>query len=108
LFGAEVRARRAAVNSRLDTLQAVVLPAKLRRLAAWNAARREAAGRYHELLAGRPGVVCPCSRRRSGRPAGQLRQARQPGAARTSRSLVSRAVFEKGFSIRLTPGSSAP
>jgi dTDP-4-amino-4,6-dideoxygalactose transaminase len=40
------------VNSRLDTLQAVVLSAKLRRLDAWNAARRAAAARYDELLSG--------------------------------------------------------
>lgn len=38
------------VNSRLDSLQAVVLSAKLRRLAAWNTARREAAARYDTLL----------------------------------------------------------
>jgi dTDP-4-amino-4,6-dideoxygalactose transaminase len=38
------------VNSRLDTLQAVVLSAKLRRLAGWNAARRAAAARYDEML----------------------------------------------------------
>jgi dTDP-4-amino-4,6-dideoxygalactose transaminase len=38
------------VNSRLDSLQAVVLSAKLRRLATWNAARREAAARYDALL----------------------------------------------------------
>lgn len=38
------------VNSRLDSLQAVVLSAKLRRLAAWNAARRAAARRYDTLL----------------------------------------------------------
>jgi dTDP-4-amino-4,6-dideoxygalactose transaminase len=37
-------------NSRLDTLQAVVLAAKLRRLEGWNAARRQAAARYDELL----------------------------------------------------------
>ncbi|WP_235531451.1 DegT/DnrJ/EryC1/StrS aminotransferase family protein [Phycicoccus sp. Soil748] len=37
-------------NSRLDTLQAVVLRAKLRRLDAWNAERRAAATRYAELL----------------------------------------------------------
>jgi dTDP-4-amino-4,6-dideoxygalactose transaminase len=37
-------------NSRLDTLQAVVLSAKLARLAAGNAARRAAAARYDELL----------------------------------------------------------
>jgi dTDP-4-amino-4,6-dideoxygalactose transaminase len=38
------------VNSRLDTLQAVVLSAKLRRLAGWNAARQAAAERYDALL----------------------------------------------------------
>ncbi len=46
-------------NSRLDTLQAVVLRAKLRRLAGWNAQRREAARRYEELLAGHDGVRLP-------------------------------------------------
>ncbi|MEV6596519.1 DegT/DnrJ/EryC1/StrS family aminotransferase [Actinoplanes sp. NPDC051346] len=40
------------VNSRLDGLQAVVLRAKLARLAAWNERRRAAAVRYDELLAG--------------------------------------------------------
>lgn len=39
------------VNSRLDTLQAVVLSAKLKRLDAWNTLRREAAARYDALLA---------------------------------------------------------
>lgn len=39
-------------NSRLDGLQAVVLRAKLARLAGWNAARRNAAARYDALLAG--------------------------------------------------------
>ncbi|MFF9132606.1 DegT/DnrJ/EryC1/StrS family aminotransferase [Streptomyces sp. NPDC014776] len=38
-------------NSRLDGLQAVVLRAKLKRLADGNAARRAAAARYDELLA---------------------------------------------------------
>ena len=42
------------VNSRLDALQAVVLSAKLRRLDAWNALRREAAARYDALLADLP------------------------------------------------------
>jgi dTDP-4-amino-4,6-dideoxygalactose transaminase len=46
-------------NSRLDTLQAVVLSAKLPILAEGNDARRAAAGRYDELLAGLPGVVLP-------------------------------------------------
>ncbi|GHJ55155.1 glutamine--scyllo-inositol aminotransferase [Nonomuraea sp. TT08I-71] len=40
------------VNSRLDGLQAVVLRAKLARLAGWNALRRTAAARYDALLAG--------------------------------------------------------
>lgn len=47
------------VNSRMDTLQAVVLSAKLRRLAAWNDARRAAAARYDALLAGLDGVIRP-------------------------------------------------
>ncbi len=46
-------------NSRLDTLQAVVLRAKLRRLPAWNAQRRAAARRYDELLRPLPGVRLP-------------------------------------------------
>jgi dTDP-4-amino-4,6-dideoxygalactose transaminase len=47
------------VNSRMDTLQAVVLSAKLRRLAAWNAARRAAAATYDTLLAGLTDVIRP-------------------------------------------------
>jgi dTDP-4-amino-4,6-dideoxygalactose transaminase len=47
------------VNSRLDTLQAVVLSAKLRRLDGWNAARRAAAARYDELLSGCDAVLRP-------------------------------------------------
>lgn len=46
-------------NSRLDTLQAVVLSAKLARLDAWNEARRQAAARYDRLLADTPGVELP-------------------------------------------------
>ena len=46
-------------NSRLDTLQAVVLRAKLRRLDGWNAQRAEAARRYDELLALEPRVRRP-------------------------------------------------
>jgi dTDP-4-amino-4,6-dideoxygalactose transaminase len=42
------------VNSRLDALQAAVLRRKLRRLDDWNAARRDAAGRYDELVADLP------------------------------------------------------
>jgi dTDP-4-amino-4,6-dideoxygalactose transaminase len=46
-------------TSRLDTLQAVVLSAKLRWLRAWNAARRAAAARYDEMLAGCDAVILP-------------------------------------------------
>jgi dTDP-4-amino-4,6-dideoxygalactose transaminase len=37
-------------NGRLDAIQAAFLRVKLRRLEEWNALRREAAGRYNELL----------------------------------------------------------
>lgn len=46
------------VNSRLDTLQAVVLKVKLQYLDQWNAARNTAASRYNDLLKGLP-VVLP-------------------------------------------------
>ena len=46
-------------NSRLDSLQAVVLRAKLRLLDEWNEQRRMAAEAYDELLAEIPGVVRP-------------------------------------------------
>jgi dTDP-4-amino-4,6-dideoxygalactose transaminase len=46
-------------NSRLDSIQAVVLNVKLKRLAAWNAARRVAADRYRELLQDVPTLTLP-------------------------------------------------
>ncbi|ONI81364.1 erythromycin biosynthesis sensory transduction protein eryC1 [Actinosynnema sp. ALI-1.44] len=46
-------------NSRMDTLQAVVLQAKLRRLAEWNAQRAAAADYYTTLLTGVAGVTLP-------------------------------------------------
>jgi dTDP-4-amino-4,6-dideoxygalactose transaminase len=46
-------------NSRMDGLQAVVLSAKLRRLAVWNEARRVAAARYDQMLAERDDVILP-------------------------------------------------
>ena len=49
------------MNSRLDTVQAVVLSAKLRRLAAWNELRRTAAARYSDLLADLDAVQRPSS-----------------------------------------------
>lgn len=48
-------------NSRLDTVQAVVLRAKLARLEKWNEMRRQAADRYATLLADVPGVRAPVS-----------------------------------------------
>ncbi|MFC5931591.1 DegT/DnrJ/EryC1/StrS family aminotransferase [Cryobacterium melibiosiphilum] len=53
---------RVGINSRLDAVQAPVLRAKLRRLDAWNAARRVAASRYTELLADVPEVRVPLVR----------------------------------------------
>lgn len=47
-------------NSRLDTLQAVVLRAKLRHLDAWNDERAEAAQRYLDALDG-TGIGLPCT-----------------------------------------------
>ncbi|MFN7974957.1 MAG: DegT/DnrJ/EryC1/StrS family aminotransferase [Acidobacteriota bacterium] len=63
-YGSEVKYVHVApgFNSRLDTLHAVVLSAKLKRLAGWNEARRIAARRYAELLAGMPGVTLPAAR----------------------------------------------
>lgn len=49
------------MNSRLDTVQAVVLSAKLKRLMGWNDLRRAAAARYAELLADVDGVRVPTS-----------------------------------------------
>ena len=46
-------------TSRLDSVQAAVLRAKLPRLGAWSAARARVAGRYAELLADVPGVALP-------------------------------------------------
>lgn len=46
-------------NGRCDALQAAALRVKLRRLPEWNAARRAAAARYLERLAGMPGVIAP-------------------------------------------------
>jgi dTDP-4-amino-4,6-dideoxygalactose transaminase len=55
-YGQKERFHHTAVgwNSRLDTLQAAILRAKLPHLAGWNEARRVRAKRYGELLAGLP------------------------------------------------------
>jgi dTDP-4-amino-4,6-dideoxygalactose transaminase len=49
------------MNSRLDTVQAVVLRCKLTRLAGWNESRRKAAERYRDLLSSVAGVTLPFS-----------------------------------------------
>jgi dTDP-4-amino-4,6-dideoxygalactose transaminase len=46
-------------NSRLDTLQAAILLAKLPRLAGWSAARRDRAARYSEAFRGHADVGAP-------------------------------------------------
>jgi dTDP-4-amino-4,6-dideoxygalactose transaminase len=46
-------------NSRLDTLQASILRAKLKKLNKWNAMRREAAAIYNALFKDMPEVVIP-------------------------------------------------
>ncbi|MCC6153116.1 MAG: DegT/DnrJ/EryC1/StrS family aminotransferase [Candidatus Hydrogenedentes bacterium] len=53
-YGEESRYRSVSggFNSRLDELQAAILRVKLRHLDAWNAARRERAKRYGEMLTG--------------------------------------------------------
>jgi dTDP-4-amino-4,6-dideoxygalactose transaminase len=49
------------LNSRLDTLQAAVLLAKMPHLEGWSAARRERAGRYNAALGGIAGVGTPAT-----------------------------------------------
>jgi len=60
-YGSEVKYHHPEVgfNSRLDTLQAVVLGAKLKHLTMWNKMRREAANRYFDLLREVQGIELP-------------------------------------------------
>ena len=53
-YGSEIKYHhpRVGFNSRLDAIQAVVLSAKLKHLATWNEARRQAARRYDDLISG--------------------------------------------------------
>lgn len=46
-------------NSRLDSIQAAVLRTKLKYVDGMNQSRRDVAQRYHELLAGTPGIATP-------------------------------------------------
>lgn len=50
------------INSRLDSLQAAVLTAKLPHLPGWTNARRRVAESYHEQLAGVDGLHLPATR----------------------------------------------
>ena len=47
------------VNSRLDSIQAVVLDAKLPHLDAYNKARQEAAKKYNAAFAGEKNIITP-------------------------------------------------
>ena len=62
-YGSEERYvhRELGTNSRLDTVQAVVLSAKLKHLGRWNDERRAAARRYDELLRGMVDVRLPAT-----------------------------------------------
>jgi dTDP-4-amino-4,6-dideoxygalactose transaminase len=62
-YGSEIKYyhREMGFNSRLDTLQAVVLRAKLQHLARWNEARRDAAARYDAWLKDVPCVTAPAT-----------------------------------------------
>jgi dTDP-4-amino-4,6-dideoxygalactose transaminase len=57
MAGSHYRHELIGANSRLDALQAVVLSAKLARLAAWTDARRSVAARYQAALAAGPAQV---------------------------------------------------
>ncbi|MFH1285250.1 MAG: DegT/DnrJ/EryC1/StrS family aminotransferase [Candidatus Micrarchaeota archaeon] len=46
-------------NSRLDSLQAAILRAKLKHLDSWNKKRNEHAKKYNELLSGVKGIITP-------------------------------------------------
>jgi dTDP-4-amino-4,6-dideoxygalactose transaminase len=52
-------------NSRMDTLQAAVLLAKLPHLASWNAKRRANAGRYSSMLGEPANILLPTERRQT-------------------------------------------
>ena len=60
-YGSEIKHHHPSVgfNSRLDAIQAVVLSAKLKYLATWNEARRQAALRYDKLLSELHPVTLP-------------------------------------------------
>lgn len=79
-YGSEVKYHHpeAGFNSRLDTLQAAVLLAKLARLDTWNAQRREAAARYDERLRDVAGLRLPVTDSPN-EPVWHIYQVRVPG-----------------------------
>jgi dTDP-4-amino-4,6-dideoxygalactose transaminase len=84
--GSHYRHELIGANSRLDALQAVVLSAKLARLAAWTDARRSVAARYQAAFAAGPAQVIdevPGSR-----GAYHLAVVRVPDRARVERQLA--------------------
>jgi dTDP-4-amino-4,6-dideoxygalactose transaminase len=82
-------------NSRLDTLQAVVLRAKLRRLAEWNRERCDAAARYDDLLDDLEEVRRPAERAGNGH-VWHLYVVRVPG-----RDAVLRSLHEQGIGVSI-------
>jgi dTDP-4-amino-4,6-dideoxygalactose transaminase len=80
-------------NSRLDTLQAAILSVKLRHLAAWNDARRTAAGWYRSALNGCPGLALPVEAPWTGRHAYHLFVAR---LLERDRDVVARGLAARG------------
>jgi dTDP-4-amino-4,6-dideoxygalactose transaminase len=82
-------------NSRLDTLQAVVLRAKLRRLAEWNRERCDSAVRYDDLLADLEEVRRPTTRAGNGH-IWHLYVVRVPG-----RDAVLRSLHEQGIAASI-------
>jgi dTDP-4-amino-4,6-dideoxygalactose transaminase len=86
MAGSHYRHELIGANSRLDALQAVVLSAKLARLAAWTDARRSVAARYQAAFAAGPARVIdevPGSR-----GAYHLAVVRVPDRARVERQLA--------------------
>ncbi len=78
-YGSEIKYHHpeTGFNSRLDTLQAAVLNAKLARLDGWNAQRRAAAEHYDALLADTAEVRLPVTDRRN-EPVWHIYQVRVP------------------------------
>jgi dTDP-4-amino-4,6-dideoxygalactose transaminase len=91
-------------NYRLEAIQAAVLRVKLRRLEAWTEARREAARRYAELLAGGP--VAPPAERADRRHVYHVYAICSPARAQLQAGLAARGVqtgIHYPFPVHLLP-----